>query len=95
MSDVKRWSNWCAATHGHGMIESEFGWFVLASDYDALAARLAEAERDAKRYRHIRENDSARVALQGWTENGPEALDDAIDEAIATPETVGDRNEQR
>jgi len=57
--------------------------------YFALAARLAEAERDAARYRHIRENDSARFALQGLSENGPQALDAAIDAAMAS-ETVSE-----
>ena len=42
---VKRFNQWCAVTHGHNMIETGDGLFVLASDYDALAARLAEAER--------------------------------------------------
>ena len=34
---------------------------VAASDYDALAARLAEAERDAARWRWFREHASVRA----------------------------------
>ena len=45
MSDVKRWQNWCAVTHGHGMSEDPEGMYVTAYDYGILQARLAEAER--------------------------------------------------
>ena len=41
MSKAKRWAIWCYATHGHDlMMEVEGGDYVLASDYDALVAKL-------------------------------------------------------
>ena len=38
---VKRYSQWCGATHGHGMNEHEQGTYVLWADYDALLTREA------------------------------------------------------
>jgi hypothetical protein len=70
---------------------------VFFADLVDTKSRLAEAERvlfdqspqwlatvkDAKRYRNIRENRQARVALIGhFKDSGPEALDDAVDEAM-------------
>lgn len=62
---VKRWNNWCCTTHGHTMSESPVGLYILASDYDALAARLAEAERDAARYRWLRDTRNESMDFYG------------------------------
>lgn len=40
---IKRWYNWCAATHHHEMGEHSEGPFVRHSDYLALQAALREA----------------------------------------------------
>jgi len=54
MSEVNRWSVFCAARFDNGKCVEDFdmrhlSWgqpqMVPAADYDALAARLAEAER--------------------------------------------------
>lgn len=49
-NDVKRYLNWCQATHGHQMMETSDGPWVLAEDYDRLRAALeiiaARDERD-------------------------------------------------
>jgi hypothetical protein len=54
---------------------------VRASDYDALAARLAEAERDAARYRWLR--DSRPNVVDGVLLDRDGEWDAAIDLAIA------------
>lgn len=41
---VKRWNNWCLATHGHGMMEEIAGGYVFASDYDAVLEELDKAQ---------------------------------------------------
>ena len=42
---IKRWTNWCLATHGHDMVESETGLYVYVGDYEReLAAKDAECE---------------------------------------------------
>ena len=41
---VTRYHNWCLATHRHQMMEDKAGAYVLATDYDALEAKLAESE---------------------------------------------------
>ena len=43
---VKRYSQWCGATHGHGMNEHEHGTYVLSCHYDAETARADRAEAD-------------------------------------------------
>ena len=43
---VKRYNNWCCTTHGHTMSESPVGLYVLASDYDALAAGAVATARE-------------------------------------------------
>lgn len=56
-------------------------------DYDAYDARLAEAERDAKRYRWLRNN----ATTGDWCDLGglPAAMMEAeVDKAIAASETV-------
>ena len=56
--------------------------FVLASDYDALAARLAEAERDAARYLYLR----GLFPLSG------DLLDRSIDAQLITSSASGREN---
>lgn len=91
MSDVKRYKPFIELA-GDGPVAtmwdtalnsdaSEYPEYVLASDYDALASRLAEAERDAARYRWLRINPDweSEAALSGMT---PEDFDMAVDSAI-------------
>lgn len=44
MSEIKRWNNWCAATHEHAMAECVDGDYVLYADHvqerDTLARRV-------------------------------------------------------
>jgi hypothetical protein len=40
---VKRWYNWCSATHKHEMAPDDQGHYVRHSDYLALQAALREA----------------------------------------------------
>jgi hypothetical protein len=40
---VKRWYNWCTATHKHEMAPSDQGPYVRYSDYESLQAALREA----------------------------------------------------
>ena len=43
---IKRWTNWCLATHGHDMVESETGLYVYVGDYEReLAAKDAECKK--------------------------------------------------
>lgn len=44
------------------MAHADDGPFVLASDYDALAARCAELEKDAARYRWLKDRPSLRIS---------------------------------
>jgi hypothetical protein len=65
--------------------------YVRADIHDALAARLAEAERDAARYRWLRQNSN----FLGWEPDYlPEFVDRAVDRAMstasATPASSGD-----
>ena len=81
MSEIRRWQNWCAASHGHELTEYDAGIYVLASDYDALRAQLAEAQRDAERYRWLREGNGYYPEEIG--EPGGDRMDAAIDAALA------------
>ena len=38
MSDVKRYRQWCAASHRHEMMPVDDGEWIFASDYDAVCA---------------------------------------------------------
>lgn len=50
MSEVKRYYNWCAASHGHKLMEHETGNLVAYSDYDALRQQVAELRKLAYTY---------------------------------------------
>jgi|HubBroStandDraft_1064217.scaffolds.fasta_scaffold174013_4 hypothetical protein len=45
---IKRYSQWCAVTHGHQMGEKPDGAWVLFEDYNRLATALREIERLGK-----------------------------------------------
>lgn len=53
MSEVKRYRGLLLDTSPHDAPPGDMD-YVLASDYDALAARVAELEKDAWRYRWLR-----------------------------------------
>ena len=64
-------------------------------EYDALAARLAEAERDAARYRWLRDSPSELMAICEWRLDEwcpvPSYCDAAIDAAMAADGKEGGR----
>ncbi len=72
---VKRYEN-------HGDPRLPLGLFVHESDYEALAARLAEAERDAARYRWLKTERGA-AAHEWWIGLPDDEQDAFIDERLA------------
>jgi len=66
-----------------GMNAAPDGEFVTFKDYDALVARLAEAERDAARYRWLRDSPVEEVDC-ALLDRIPTEWDAAIDAARAT-----------
>jgi hypothetical protein len=48
---MQKWKNWCALTHGHGMMASDDGAYCLATDVDAL--RLEHHNKDGERLARI------------------------------------------
>lgn len=75
------------------MEPDSFGDYVRHDDYAALEARLAELEKDAARYRWLRENcveqaaedDAGPYLYHGvpWNCNWRRELDDAVDDAMS------------
>ena len=88
---VKQFDQWCAITHGHHMTETDKGQFVLASDYDALAARLAHAEAClAEKHLRLAEADAHLASLQNRYEQVT-AENVALSERMAEAEARRDQ----
>jgi len=49
--EPKRFAVWCAATHGHDVIEHQAGPLVKASDYERLRANALREREDVERLR--------------------------------------------
>ena len=75
---VKRWEwDW-----GDGMNEAADGPYVLASDYDALAAERDALRRDAERYRWLRDSAGNDIMEKLMAECSPPRWDELVDAAI-------------
>jgi hypothetical protein len=69
-----------------GLVEYEHGPLVSFSDYDALRRELAEAQRDAERYRWLKDSEPE-VVDTALLDKEPSEWDTAIDAAMAEPES--------
>lgn len=91
MSEIKRFAGFGIAM----LQESPAREYVLASDYDSLAAQLRAVEGDARRYRWLRSlGDANQFDVYDMTREPlllhTEYLDAAIDQAIAHQDERGE-----